>query len=115
MEDVLAATFGQPASGKLDFNNAEPGSAGWQRLRDPLARAGVPLSEQQLQKLVADILQFRDTPPRSGLITDFNQLSSVPGVNAGIMNTLKQECYLAPLHVMQVRDGGSQGGRGVAE
>jgi preprotein translocase subunit SecF len=33
------------------------------------------------------------------LITDFNQLTSVPGVNAGIMNTLKQEMYLAPYTV----------------
>jgi len=30
-------------------------------------------------------------------------LSSVPGMNSGIMNTLKQECYLAPFHVMQVQ------------
>jgi len=37
------------------------------------------------------------------LITDFNQLSSVPGVNSGIINTLQQECYLAPYHVMQVQ------------
>ena len=35
---------------------------------------GVPMTEQQLQKLVADILNFRDTPPRSGLITDFNPI-----------------------------------------
>ena len=62
----------------------------------------VPVSRwrsRNCRKLVADILNFRDTPPRSGLITDFNQLSSVPGVNAGIMNTLKQECYLAPYTV----------------
>ncbi len=39
----------------------------------------------------------------SGLITDFNQLSSVPGVNPGIMNTLKQECYLSPYHVVKVQ------------
>ena len=49
--------------------------------------------------MVADILDFRDTPPRSGLIADFSQLSSLPGVNAGIMSTLKQECYLAPYTV----------------
>src|ERR1039458_2888850 len=58
-----------------------------------------PMAEPQLQKVVADILNFRDTPPRSGLVTDFNQLSSLPGVNAGIMSTLKQECYLAPYTV----------------
>src|SRR5690349_17706478 len=75
MADVLTATFGDPSSGKLDFNNASQQQL-LDRLREPLARAGVPLNEQQLQKLVADILNFRNTPPRSGLITDFNQLSS---------------------------------------
>jgi len=99
METALATTFGQPGSGKLDFNNAST-QALIDRLRDPLARAGVPVSEPQLQKLAADLLNFKNTPPRSGLITDFNQLSSVPGVNAGILNTLKQECYLSPYTVI---------------
>ena len=101
MADVLTATFGQPSSGKLDFNNASSEQL-INRLREPLARAGVALSEPQLQKLVADILNFRNTPPRSGLITDFNQLSSVPGVNAAVINTLKQECYLSPFTIRNV-------------
>jgi preprotein translocase subunit SecF len=101
MEEVLATTFGQPNSGKLDFNNTSQ-KALVDRLRDPLARAGVPMNEEKLQKLVKDLLEYRDTPPRSGLITDFNELSSVPGMNAGIMNTLKQECYLSRYHVAGV-------------
>ncbi len=92
---TLQATFGQPASGKLDFSNAGH-EALVSRLRDPLARAGVALSEPQLQKLVADMLKFRDTPPRSGLITSFDQLSAVQGVTPAVINTLKQECYTAP-------------------
>ena len=98
MEEVLADTFGQPGSGKLDLNSASKDSLA-ARLRDPLAAAGVPMAEPQLQKLVADILDYRDTPPRSGLISDFSQLASLPGVNAGMMSTLKQECYLAPYTV----------------
>jgi len=98
MEDVLAATFGQPGSGKLDFNSASKEALA-SRLRDALARNNVPMSEPQLQKAVADILDFRNTPPRSGLISDFSQLSSVPGVNAGIISTLQQETYLAPYAV----------------
>ena len=92
---TLQTTFGQPASGKLDFNNAGHDALA-SRLRDPLARAGVALSEPQLQKLVADMLKFRNTPPRSGLITSFDQLSDVPGVTTAVINTLKQECYTAP-------------------
>ena len=101
MADVLTSTFGQPGSGKLDFNNASQQQL-VDRLRDPLARAQVALSDQQLQKLVADMLSFRNTPPRSGLITSFTQLSAVPGVNTAIMNTLQQECYLAPFNIRNV-------------
>jgi preprotein translocase subunit SecF len=102
MEDVLSTTFGQPAGGKLDFNNTSQ-QALLQRLRDPLARNGVPMSEQQLQALVKALMEYRDTPPRSGLIKDFTELSSVSGTNAGIINTLKQECYLSPYHILQTQ------------
>jgi preprotein translocase subunit SecF len=102
MEDVLANTFGQPNSGKLDFNNASQQSL-QQRLREPLARSGVPMSEQQLQTLVKALLDYRDTPPRSGLIRDFAELSSLSGTNAGNISTLKQECYLSPYHVLQTQ------------
>ena len=64
MADVLNATFGQPGSGKLDFNNASQQALA-DRLRDPLARNGVPMTEQQLQNLVADLLAYarhRRTP-----------------------------------------------------
>jgi preprotein translocase subunit SecF len=101
MQDVLNAAFAQGAAGKLDFNNA-----GQQALLDPLrealARNGVATSETQLQDLVRNLLEARDRQ-HSGLIADFQQLSSVSGMNSGIMNTLKQECYLAPFHVMQVQ------------
>jgi preprotein translocase subunit SecF len=37
------------------------------------------------------------------VISSFNELSSVPGMNSGIMNTLQQECYLAPYHVIETQ------------
>ena len=101
MEQVLYSTFGEPNNGKLELNNASQ-SALVNRLRDPLARAGVAMNEQQLQDLARNLLAERDGK-HSGLVTDFNELSSVPGMNAGIMATLRQECYLAPFHVMQVQ------------
>jgi len=101
MQETLESTFGQPQGGKLDFNNASQQQV-IDRLRDPLQRAGAGLSDQQLQKLVADIVDFRNTPPRSGLLENFDQLASVPGVNSGIINVLKQECFLAPFSVRQV-------------
>jgi preprotein translocase subunit SecF len=101
MADVLTTTFGQPGSGKLDFNNASKDEL-VARLRDPLAKAGVPMNEQQLQKLVEDLQNFRNTPPRSGLITDFSQASTVPGVTPAILNVIRQECYLSPFNIRNV-------------
>jgi hypothetical protein len=101
MVSTLDAAFGQPQSGKVDFNNATQGSLSV-RLREPLQGAGVALSEPQIQQLIKDILAFRNSPPQSGLITSFDQLSTVPGVNANIINILKQESYLAPFTVRQV-------------
>jgi preprotein translocase subunit SecF len=102
LEEVLATTFGQPGNGKLDFNNTSQQALA-SRLRDPLANNGVPMSDQQLQALVKTLLEYRDTPPRSGLITDFNQLASLPGVNAGIISTLQKETYLSPYHILQTQ------------
>jgi preprotein translocase subunit SecF len=102
MEEVLAATFAQPGSGKLDLNNASEQALA-DRLRDALARDHIPMNEPELLKLTHSIMEFRDTPPRSGVITNFSQLSSVSGINSGIMNTLQQECYLAPYHVIQTQ------------
>jgi preprotein translocase subunit SecF len=101
MESALLNTFGQPNSGKLEFNNASQ-QAIIDRLRDPLAAAGVSLSEQQLRDLARELATYRDGK-MSGLITDFNQLSPVPGVNAAILNVLQQQAYLAPFHVIQVQ------------
>ena len=98
MRSVLTDTFGQPGGGKLDLNNTSEEEL-FNRLRDPLARAGVAMSEAQLRTLVHDILGEMNSH-HSGLITDFNELSSVTGMNSVIINTLRQECYLAPFHVV---------------
>jgi preprotein translocase subunit SecF len=113
MQAVLTDTFGQPGSGKLDLNNTSE-DALFNRLRDPLARAGVPMSDEQLKKLVHNILSEINTE-HSGLITDFNQLASVPGMNSGIMNTLRGECYLAPFHVVSAQMVGPKVGKKLRE
>ncbi len=100
MTETLEATFGGAQDNKLDFNNAGQPTL-FDRLRDPLTRNGVALSDQQLKDLVANIIRFRDRE-KSGLISNFNELASVPGVNAQVINTLKQECYLAPFAVKSV-------------
>jgi preprotein translocase subunit SecF len=101
MQETLEATFGDPQSGKLDFNNAGATEIA-DRLTVPLQQAGVQLSDPQLQTLASDLRTFRDTPPRSGLISSFDQLKAIPGVNSAIISVLKQQCYLAPFSVLQV-------------
>ncbi len=99
--DTLEKTFAHPESGKLDFNNASAQMLKV-RLRDPLAKAGVALGDDQLDKLIADMLAFRNTPPRSGLLSSFGQLSGVPGVTAPVIRTLEQECDLAPFAMQKL-------------
>lgn len=101
MVQTLTNTFGDPQSGKLDFNNAGRDEI-FTRLRDPLQRKGVAVSEEQLRGIVDAMFEFRTTPPRSGLITSFDQLSAVPGVTPAMIETLKEEAYLAPFAVRQV-------------
>ena len=94
--ESLNATFGQ-STGKLDINNTGQQALA-ERLRDPLARAGASLSDQQLQDLCKAILTYRDTPPRSGLINSFQELSAVSGVTPQVIAAMNQELYLAPFH-----------------
>jgi preprotein translocase subunit SecF len=100
MEDVLKSTFGQPSSGKADFNNTGKSQVA-SLLRDPLARANVPMSEQQLQQLATSLKDYADTR-NSGLVTDWNQLASAPGVTPQILSTLQQSFYLGPYNIKQV-------------
>lgn len=100
MAATLSDSFGK-VEGKLDFNNAGRQAVA-DRLRDPLQRAGVALSEQQLQDLASRVIQYRDTPPRSGVVKSLDELSSVNGVTAQVMSVLKQEMYPAPFAIRSV-------------
>jgi len=100
MVDALNTTFGQ-STGKLDINNAGQQALA-ERLRDPLARAGASLGDQQLLDLTKAILTYRDTPPRSGLIKSFDELSGVTGVTPQVIAAMNQELYTAPFSIRTV-------------
>jgi len=88
--DSLDAVFGQPANGKYNINSS--GAAGLaDHLRDALASASVPMSDQQLQALASNIMDYRKQ--HSGLIKNIDELSSVPGVTPQVLNVLKQQTY----------------------
>ncbi len=98
--DTLRAKFAQPGNGKLDLNNAGVSSL-QDRLRGPLQNAGAGLSDADLQKVSQAIMDYRNTPPRSGLISNLDDLSKVPGVTPQILSAIKQECYLAPYSALR--------------
>jgi preprotein translocase subunit SecF len=94
--DTLAKTFGQPNNGKLDLNNASVSQIA-ERLTGPLQRAGVQMSDAQVNQLAAGIVNVRDTDKRySGVLTKIDDLRGVPGLTPQVLNVLNQECYTAP-------------------
>ncbi|MEN6533552.1 MAG: protein translocase subunit SecF [Bryobacteraceae bacterium] len=100
MLETLKSMFA-PEGGKLDLNNSGQ-EAVVSRLRDPLQNASVAMSEDQLQGLARAILNYRDTPPRSGILRSIDELSAVPGVTSAVVSVIKQECSLAPFAVRRV-------------
>ena len=98
--DTLEKTFGQPGSGKLDLNNASAGKLA-DRLRDPLQKAGVQLSDPQVADLAKAITAKRDG--LSGVITNLDQLRGLDGLTPQVLTVLNQECYLAPYNVRDIQ------------
>ena len=88
---TLANTLGQhQLGGKLDINNTGQVAVA-DRLRDPLLRNGVSLSDDQLRDLVKSIFALRDSAAKSGLVHSVDEFSGVPGVTPQVLNTLRQE------------------------
>jgi preprotein translocase subunit SecF len=88
--DRLTAAFGQPANGKYNINGGGAQALA-DRLRDALPAGGVPTSEQQVNTLAANILDYRKQ--HSGLIHNLDDLRVVPGVTPQVLNVLKQQTY----------------------
>ncbi len=101
MAETLATSFGKPQSGLQDFNNSGR-QAIFDRLRDAMQKANVPLSDQELQDLVGRLVQYRDTPPRSGLVRSLDELSAVPGMTPQVLSILKQEMYASPFAIRSI-------------
>jgi preprotein translocase subunit SecF len=91
--NTLAKTFGQPGNGKLDLNNTSAGQLA-DRIRDPLQRAGVQLSDPQVNDLAAAIVGWRNT--HGGLLASVDAAKAAPGVTPQVANVLAQETYTAP-------------------
>jgi preprotein translocase subunit SecF len=99
---ALSGLFGQGQGGKLDFNNSSPQTVSDHLVAaDPLGLSsqGFDSATKAYRDLAEAVINFRNSPPRSGLISDFQELSSVPGANAGVIATLKNDFYLSSFAV----------------
>lgn len=114
MVSALAAAFGKPQAGKIDFNNASQSQLA-DVLRDPLQRAGAGLNEQQLQDVTRAMLDYRNTPPQSGLVNSLDDLSKVPGVTPAVMTALKEAAYTSGYTIRGVEIVGPKVGRELRE
>lgn len=104
IEEALTAAFGE-STGKLDFSNASAQGVA-DRLRDPLAQAGAGLSDPDIQTLAKTITDFRNSPPRSGLLRSFDELNGLPGVTPKVVDVLKGNFYNAPFQIRSVEQIG---------
>src|SRR5579863_1217655 len=80
--DTLKKTFGHPDNGKLDLNNASAADVA-NRLRDPLLKAGVTLSDPQIDQLGAAIVGYRNQ--HTGLLANIDDLHSAAGVTPQVI------------------------------
>ncbi|MGA9885841.1 MAG: protein translocase subunit SecF, partial [Candidatus Acidiferrales bacterium] len=95
--DVLQKTFGTEASGLADFNAASPAALAADLLqKDPLS-LGVNAGNRYTQ-LGNAITSARDSQ-HDGIVTNFDQLSNVPGVTPAVIRTLQHDYSLSDFTV----------------
>ncbi len=96
--DALSSALGVQTGGKFNINGG--GSVALaDALREGLQRAGVALSEQQVQDLAKNITTFRDKD-QSGVIRNLDDLRQVSGVTPQILNVVKETTYPVPFAIV---------------
>ncbi len=94
-EAILAAlrgAFDRPEPNKQDFNAATPTAvAAALARRDPLALG--PAAGERYNELAEALLAFRDRE-RSGLLTHFEELRPLEGINEAVLAALREQFYL---------------------
>lgn len=108
-QDIIKALnnlYGTAPAGKTDFNNANPSQIADRLIVDDplhLAGKGVEVAQSTYTQLAQAMVHFRTTPPREGLVSDFSELSGVPGVNDQVINDLKNNFYLSEFSVFNTQ------------
>ncbi len=94
----LSDLYGKGPEGKMDFNNASPQTvADHLTAEDPLGvgAKGLEAATKTYRDLADAVVNYRNAPPRSGLLGDFNDLRNVPGVTPAVISALTKDFYLS--------------------
>jgi preprotein translocase subunit SecF len=98
--NALNATYGVASSNKADFNSATPSTLGAVLTeKDPLllsVNAG-----DRYPQLAKKLLDYRDKKA-NGVLTNFDDLSKVEGVNPAVLNALTGSYVLGPFAIRNV-------------
>jgi len=94
----LSNVYGKGPQGMTDFNNASPQTvADHLTAEDPLGLGakGLETATKTYQDLADAVVNYRNAPPRSGLLADLGELRNVPGVSPAVIGALSKDFYLA--------------------
>jgi len=95
---ALSALYGTGPEGKVDFNNSSPQTiAEHLVVSDPLRAAskGSEEATRTYRELADGMVNYRNGPPRSGLIGDLQELKNVAGVTPAVLEALGRDFYLS--------------------
>jgi len=104
--EALAGMYGTSPSGKIDFNNSSSQTVSeLLMIADPLllASKGSDVATKTYRDLAEEMVRFRNSSPRSGLITDFQELRSLPGVTLAVVSALNNDFYLSSFAVFNTQ------------
>jgi preprotein translocase subunit SecF len=94
---ALTKLYGNAPEGKTDFNNAgRDVIADHLVAADPLllASKGGDVANKTYQDLSQAIVSYRNSPPRHGLLSSFQELKAVSGVTSGVIDGFNRDFYL---------------------
>jgi preprotein translocase subunit SecF len=98
MRETLYANFANGADATKDLNAMGTETLSG-RLSAILGSSGVTMQDEDVRKLAVAVREFRDTPPRSGLLKSMDELQGVPGVTPAVLAAFKKEFSLSPFTV----------------
>jgi preprotein translocase subunit SecF len=97
IEEILRGMYSD-TSGKIDLNNVSSTELA-DRIRGPLQQAAIPLSEQELQELCADINTYRKD--HGGILRSVDEVAGVKGVTPKVIEALKANVSLGPFTILE--------------